>query len=68
MEKETIYEAFINKLCSNCANRNKNLCEIRRKIDNTLSCEYYEKDKPVKGYKKEIKPFNHFRGETTRWY
>lgn len=50
MEKETIYECFISKLCNNCANRDKNLCDIRRKINGTLGCIGYKKDKPVKGY------------------
>lgn len=68
MKKETIYECFINKLCTNCANRDKDLCHIVRKINKSIGCEYYEKDKPIQGHKEPIKPFNHFRGETTRWF
>lgn len=52
--KETIYETYIRTLCSNCKNRNLDLCEIRRQIDGTLNCCYYIKDKDVKGYKKPL--------------
>lgn len=49
---ETIYETYIRQLCSNCQNRDLNLCEIRKDIKGTLKCIYYIKDKNVKGYKK----------------
>lgn len=49
---ETIYETYVRTLCSNCKNREKNLCEIRKDIKGTLKCVYYEKDKDIEGYKK----------------
>lgn len=52
---ETIYETYIRTLCSNCKNRELNLCEIRRNIRNNVQCCYYEKDKELEGYKKEEK-------------
>lgn len=52
---ETIYETYKRILCSNCKNKELNLCEIRRNIRNNLQCCYYEKDKELAGYKKEEK-------------
>ncbi len=52
MKIETIYETYIRTLCSNCKNRELNLCEIRRNIRNNLQCCYYIKDKEIAGYKK----------------
>ncbi len=52
--KETIYETYIRTLCSNCKNRNLDLCEIRRRIDGTLNCSYYIKDKKTTGYKRQL--------------
>ena len=49
---ETIYETYIRILCSNCKNRELNLCEIRKDIKGTLKCVYYTKDKQIEGYKK----------------
>lgn len=53
--KETIYESFVNTICSNCKNRSKDQCHIVRKIDGTLSCIYYEKEKEVEGYKEPVR-------------
>ena len=50
---ETIYETYIRTLCSNCKNRETNLCEIRKDINGTLKCCYYAKDKDIEGYKRE---------------
>ena len=49
---ETIYETYTRTLCSNC--KNKKYCkeELRRKIDNTMKCDKYIKDKNIQGYKK----------------
>lgn len=49
---ETIYETYIRTLCSNCKNKELNLCEIRKDIEETLKCVYYTKDKQIEGYKK----------------
>lgn len=52
--KETIYETYTRTLCSNCKNRNTNLCEIRKTINGTLKCCYYVKDREAEGYKKPL--------------
>lgn len=65
---KTLIEEYIEQLCSICKNKQTDMCCIVRKIDNSIGCEYYKKDKPVEGHKEPIKPFNHFRGETTKWY
>ncbi len=51
---ETIYETYVRTLCSNCKNRELDLCEIRKDIKGTLKCVYYEKDKDIEGYKKQL--------------
>lgn len=51
---ETIYETYTRTLCSNCKNRQTNLCEIRKDINGTLKCCYYDKDKEVQGYKRQL--------------
>lgn len=48
---KTTYETYTIKLCINCKNRESNLCEIRKDINGTLKCVYYEKDKEIEGYK-----------------
>lgn len=52
MKTETIHETYTRTLCINCKNRNTDLCEIRKDIEGTLKCRYYEKDKNTEGYKK----------------
>lgn len=54
---ETIYETYIRTLCSNCKNKNTNLCEIRKDIRGTLKC-YYIKDKQIKRSKQLIRTAN----------
>lgn len=49
---ETIYQTYTRALCSNCKNKELDLCEIRRDIKGTLKCCYYVKDKDIQGYKK----------------
>lgn len=49
---ETTYQTYTIKLCSNCKNRNSDLCEIRKDINGTTKCVYYEKEKQHEGYKK----------------
>ena len=51
---ETIYETYVRTLCSNCKNRELDLCEIRKDIKGTLKCVYYEKDKDITGYKQQL--------------
>lgn len=54
MKTETVYQTYIRTLCSNCKNRQTNLCEIRKDINGTLKCCYYIKDKDTEGYKKPL--------------
>lgn len=49
---ETIYQTYVRTLCSNCKNKDTNLCEIRRNTNGNLQCCYYVKDKEQKRYKK----------------
>lgn len=53
MNKETIYETYIRTLCSNCKNKETNLCEIRKNIKGNLWCCYYNKEKDIQGYRKK---------------
>lgn len=55
--KETILETYIRTICSNCKNKEKYICEIRKNIKGNLQCAFYEKDKETKGYEK-------FKGRT----
>lgn len=44
MTKETIYETYTRQMCSNCKNRDKCQEELRKKIDNTIRCDKYERE------------------------
>lgn len=37
------YERFTEEMCSNCKDKEKKDCEIRKRIDGTLYCEPYER-------------------------
>ncbi len=58
------YERFIEEMCSNCKDKEKKDCEIRRRLDGTLYCEPYERasrpEKKKKQYMditaKQLKP------------
>lgn len=39
------YERFTEEICTNCKDREKKDCEIRKKIDGTLYCDFYERIK-----------------------
>ncbi len=52
--KETIHETFARVLCSNCRNRLKCQEELIRRLDNSIKCYKYVKDKDVEGYKKPL--------------
>lgn len=41
--KETIYETYVRVLCTECKNKNKDLCEIRKCNNGTVKCIYYER-------------------------
>lgn len=51
---ETTYEAYARVLCSNCKNRKNCKEELRRRLDNTIKCYSYLKDKDIVGYKKPL--------------
>ena len=61
---KNIYERFLEEICSNCKDREKKDCEIRKRIDGTLYCEPYERasrpEKKKKQYMditaKQLKP------------
>lgn len=42
---KNIYETYIEKLCKNCKNKDKDLCDIRRTYKGTVRCVYYEREK-----------------------
>lgn len=44
-EVESIWDTYKRELCSRCKNRKTDLCEIRRCIDGTYKCIYYERGK-----------------------
>ena len=49
------YERFLEEMCSNCKDKEKKDCEIRKRIDGTLYCEVYERaNRPEKKKKPEI--------------
>ena len=49
------YERFIEEMCSNCKDKEKKDCEIRKRTDGTLYCEPYERaSRPKKKKKPEI--------------
>lgn len=41
--KESIYETYVRIVCVNCKNKEKCSEELRRKLDNTIKCENYER-------------------------
>ncbi len=55
--KETIYEIYTRLICNNCKNKNNNLnlCEVRRRIDGSLCCCYYDREGKIEGYKDKVR-------------
>ena len=45
------YEIYAKEICSNCKNRENCTEELRKRLDNTLKCYSYIKDRKKKGYK-----------------
>ena len=37
------YERFLEEICSNCKDKEKKDCEIKRRLDGSLYCEPYER-------------------------
>ena len=49
------FERFLEEICINCKDREKKDCEIRKRTDETLYCENYERaNRPEKKKKPEI--------------
>lgn len=34
------FDEYVKEICKNCINKNTDLCEIHRTIDNSVSCAY----------------------------
>lgn len=51
---ENILEIYAKEICSNCKNREKCQEELHIRIDRTVRCEEYVKDKQCKGYERPI--------------
>lgn len=51
------YERFLEEICSNCKDKEKKDCEIRRRIDNTVYCEFYERISVNENYKIKHKQY-----------
>ena len=43
MEKSKDVKDFIENICKDCINKNSDLCEIHRTVDNTLTCPFLTK-------------------------
>ncbi len=48
-----IFEVYRDNLCKNCKNKTSDLCEIKRLIDGTVKCMYYEREGRHQGYKEK---------------
>lgn len=55
MIKETMFKSFIEKICKNCKNKKECQEELRIKMDGSIKCNKYEKDKKIEGYKDKTK-------------
>lgn len=42
------FKEYVNKKCKNCENKESNLCEIKRIIDNSVNCVYHKSTKDEK--------------------
>lgn len=40
---ETIYETYVRTMCRNCINKETCNEELRKRIDNTIKCDSYER-------------------------
>lgn len=39
------FERFKEEICSNCKNKEKEYCKIVERIDSTVYCEFYERER-----------------------
>lgn len=52
---ETIFETYARTMCKNCKNKKECKEELRKRIDNTIKCEVYEKENDIEGYKEKVR-------------
>ena len=50
---ENIYETYARIICANCKNKKECQEELRRRMDNTIKCDKYERENKNEGYKKQ---------------
>lgn len=50
---ENIYETYARTVCANCKNKKECQEELRRRIDNTIKCNKYERKIKNEGYKNQ---------------
>lgn len=50
---ENIYETYARTVCANCKNKKECQEELRKRIDNTIKCNKYERKIKNEGYKKQ---------------
>lgn len=58
MTNEERFKKYVEENCKNCKNNKTDLCNIRISVINDVvktSCEFYEKENKLQGYKEQIK-------------
>lgn len=50
---ENIYETYARIICANCKNKKECQEELRKRIDNTIKCNKYERKIKNEGYKNQ---------------
>lgn len=50
---ENIYETYARTVCANCKNKKECQEELRKRIDNTIKCNKYERKIKNEGYKNQ---------------
>lgn len=50
---ENIYETYARTVCANGKNKKECQEELRKRIDNTIKCNKYERESKNEGYKKQ---------------
>lgn len=50
---ENIYETYARTVCANCKNKKECQEELRKRIDGSVKCNYYERENKNEGYKKQ---------------
>ena len=50
---KNIFEIYTKEICTNCRNRKECQEELRKRIDGSIKCDYYERESQNEGYKKQ---------------